>query len=229
MADEPTEIFSINANDILVKLHLAAASQLQSEKVLIKNAAVQNDSEHDTPENIGNSVADISDGPDFEVALFLSAKYVPAYDELDKNYKNTVLSKQKNDVENEDEEKLFKQLDNENTSRKNKRDKMLQELKNKALKLFKTYFLNFAGKQVSSKLTPKEITMLPCSEVNSLADIKVKKGKVFVDDKKLNELRKKTIEKFNKDAETKTKDLAKDQITMTYCFKTGYSILFGKK
>lgn len=228
MAEEPKELFTLDAKVLLAKLHLAAMTQVRKDAIVVKNTAILDEGENDVPEKPGKCTFDLESGPEYEVAVFLNLeKYVPAYETLDKDYKKTVTSNQKlaSDKIKEIEEKL----DKENEERKKATEQNIEKLKKNALKILKTYFENFCGKQNASKLSDSSIAMLPWSDVKKFDDVKVEKGKLAPpDEAAMNKKQEELVKQFKEDAKSKTEGLVAKEIEVTYCFKTGYTATFGK-
>lgn len=223
---EPDALFKLDAKVLLAKLHLAAAEQIRGQCEIVKNTAILNEKEDDSPTKKSDSVFDLKSGPKYSVSVFLKVKCTPSYHTIDEEYQQTVIKAQK--LEGDKAKEISEKLQKENDERAKAVGTELDKVKATALKLLQTYFKHFAGDAAARKVSKDVIVTRPWSNVDFKQVKGTGKDLDQPDPKDIKQILQPSLEKFKEEAKTKTEKLAEDPVEMMYCFTVGYTTSFGK-
>lgn len=233
MADEPKELFSLDAGILVAKLHLAAKQQVEVKDpiLFIKNAGVLKEKKGDTPDKASEATFDFKSGPTYEVGFFVEVKDLCLpYEQYSKDYKQLVTSNQK--IDSDKIKDIEEQLDKENEERKKQLDKTLVDLKKKVADLAKIYFTFFVGAKNAAKVNSSAMSdPIPWTELKEadFEKVECKSGKILPPDK--SELAKQQEEEkkqFEEEAKKSTTKLLSKPPTRFYCYKLAYTAEIGK-
>ena len=225
MADAPEELFSLDAGVLLAKLHLAGISQTKQKGVVV-NSGVIDSADGDTPENPNKSNFDLDNkSKTYEVATFVELEYVVPYEELGgEDFANKIIENQKIEDDKKKEE-IQKKLKEQNEARKKDKEKAVDDAKKDAVDILKTYFINFAGKANVKDINTSNIVAYEYQDIKSSADVKVNDFKIDNPDTSAIEQKAKAMkDEYEKDAKSKTEDLAKTPYKATLCCKVAFTI-----
>ena len=228
MADGPEELFSLDAGVLLAKLHLAGISQTK-QRAIVVNSGIVDSSDSDTPEKPNKSNFDLDNkSGQYEVATFVPVEYVVPYEELGgEGYVKKVTSHQK--IDSDKIKDIEKALQDQNEKRKKDKEKAVDKAKKEAVDILKTYFENFIGKQNLGKIDTKNVVCAEYQEVKSSKDVSIKEFKIEdPDQSKLEANANDAKAEFEKDAKSKTSDLAKTPYKTFLCCKVAYSVSIEK-
>ncbi len=232
MADEPKELFKVDAGVLVAKLHLAAKQQVEVKDpiIFIKNAGVLNEKKGDTPDKATDATFDFKSGPTYEVGFFVEVKDLRLpYEQYSKEYKKLVTDNQK--LDSNKIKKIEDSLDKENEELKKQLEKTIADLKKKVADLAKIYFTFFVGAKNAAKVNVASLadpilwTELKDSDFDK---IECKSGKILPpNESALEKQQEEEKKQFEEDAKKKTQKLLDKPPTRYYCYKLAYTAEFG--
>lgn len=199
MAESNDSLFTVNAGQILAKLHLGALQPIPSEIIL--NTGIKNMAKSATPDNIpADLVFDLTNKSGlYELGVVRTVKKITNAEKAIAD--DTSLTGKKDEIEKKREE-LNKQNED-----------LLNKEKSAAYKTIKAYFAVFSGKDAASKIKENEVIATPISDSVKATDA-FKEYKDF----KIPALE----EKEDKDFKKKNKD--KKEWDRNFCFKVGFTV-----
>lgn len=244
MADTLKPIFTIDASQILSKLHLAGkvAVNAAGNKVwLVYNTGVTKEKSSDTPQAPSGTIFDLkNDSGLYELGIFkpyefkapeitedIDTNIIKLKEKLakltDKNEKSNISDgdeKSSDEIEkiNEEIEKAKLKLVEDNKKRLAEYNKSREEFQKKAFDLIKIYFKSFVGQKNSSKINENSIVEFRLPLDTSIED------KTNIKNFKIIPINPQEMKK--EDEENKKLIIKNNDGLMTTCsgFKVGYTI-----
>jgi len=213
MAEKKDPLFTVNAGQILAKLHLAGKTQAPN--AIIVNSGMKADGDI-KPEAYRSDEKEVifdltnKDGK-YEVGA-ISPKpyeYIALYSD---DYIKQEIEKQK--LTGNAATKREEELKKENDKFKADNEKALEALKKDMAKELKAYFTTFAGKEHAAHITADDVVQMPIkADAKAASDVEVDGFKLMPIDKA--DLKK------QQDEEAKN---AGKKVKANFCFKVGYSV-----